>query len=51
MNISIISDTPIGVSATEYAAIIAAELADENKQSKYVKHLPQVGYQSAKPKV
>lgn len=44
------SKAPTGASMAEYTAIIASELADENKQKKYSKHLSKVGYQSSKSK-
>ena len=42
------SKAPIGASAADYTAIIAADLADENKQASYLPYLAKVGY--AKPK-
>ena len=42
------SNAPLGKSTAEFAAIIASDLADPNKQKKYIKHLAKVGY--AKPK-
>ena len=44
------SHAPMGASTAEYAAIIASELIDEGKQSKYLPYLAKVGYQSTKSK-
>lgn len=41
---------PIGASAAEYTAIIAADLADENKQARYLPYLAKVGYAKLKAK-
>ena len=45
------SNAPMGASAEQFAAIIADDLKDAEKQKKYSKHLAKVGYQSAKGKV
>lgn len=45
------SNAPMGASAEQFAAIIADDLKDPDKQTKYRKHLAKVGYQSAKSKV
>lgn len=42
------SNAPVGASTADYAALIADDLKDPNKQKKYLKHLAKVGY--AKPK-
>jgi hypothetical protein len=44
------SNAPIGKSTAEFAAIIASDLADENKQVQYMRYLAKVGYQPAKRK-
>lgn len=43
------SNAPIGKSTAEFAAIIASELADENKQGKYMPYLEKMGYKKSKP--
>lgn len=45
------SNAPMGASAEQFAAIIADDLKDPDKQKKYSKHLAKVGYQSSKSKV
>ena len=45
------SNAPMGASAEQFAAMIADDLKDADKQTKYRKHLAKVGYQSAKSKV
>ena len=44
------SNAPLGKNEAEFAAIIANDLADPNKQQKYIKHLSKVGYQPSKSK-
>ena len=44
------SNAPIGKSTAEFAAIIASDLADENKQARYMPHLTKLGYQPKKCK-
>ena len=44
------SNAPMGASTYEYAQLIANDLADPNKQQKYIKHLSKVGYQPSKSK-
>ena len=45
------SNAPKGASTEQFAAMIADDLKDPEKQKKYSKHLAKVGYQSAKNKV
>ena len=45
------SNAPIGKSTAEFAAIIASDLADENKQMRYMPYLAKLGYQPKKCKV
>ena len=45
------SNAPIGKSTAEFAAIIASDLADENKQMRYMPYLAKLGYQPKKRKV
>ena len=44
------SNAPIGKSTAEFAAIIASDLADEDKQLRYMPYLIKLGYQPAKRK-
>lgn len=44
------SDAPMGASVDDFAKQIANDLADPNKQQKYIKHLSKVGYQPSKSK-
>lgn len=44
------SNAPIGASTADYIAIIAADLADENKQKKYHKHLSKLNFAKVKAK-
>ncbi len=44
------SNAPIGGSVDDFAEQIANDLADPNKQQKYIKHLSKVGYQPSKSK-
>ncbi|MGY8868612.1 MAG: RepB family plasmid replication initiator protein, partial [Methylophagaceae bacterium] len=44
------SNSPIGASTEQFAAIIADDLKDPIKQQSYIKHLGKVGYQAAKAK-
>ncbi|KAA0921783.1 replication initiation protein [Psychrobacter sp. ANT_H56B] len=44
------SNAPIGKSTAEFAAIIASDLADEDKQLRYMPYLAKLGYQPAKRK-
>ena len=44
------SNAPIGKSTAEFAAIIANDLVDENKQAQYMPHLAKLGYQPKKHK-
>lgn len=44
------SDAPIGASTSDYAAIIASELADADKQKKYHKYLSKLGFAKVKAK-
>ena len=44
------SNAPIGKSTAEFAAIIASDLADENKQMRYMPYLAKLGYQPKKHK-
>jgi hypothetical protein len=50
IKISTFNNAPIGKSIAECAAIIASNLADENKQVQYMPYLAKVGYQPAKRK-
>ena len=45
------SNAPIGKSTADFAAIIAIDLADEDKQLRYMPYLAKLGYQPAKRKV
>ena len=45
------SNAPIGKSTAEFAAIIANDLADENKQAHYMSYLAKLGYQPKKDKL
>jgi plasmid replication initiation protein len=45
------SNAPMGASAEQFAAMIADDLKDAEKQKKYHKHLAKVGYQLSKSKV
>ena len=45
------SNAPIGKSTADFATIIANDLADENKQARYMPYLAKLGYQPAKRKV
>lgn len=42
--------SPMGKSTAEFAAIIATDLADENKQARYIPYLSKVGYKNSKAK-
>ena len=44
------SNAPVGASTADYAAIIAADLADPIKQKKYHKHLSKLGFAKVKAK-
>ncbi|MGP5532955.1 replication initiation protein RepM [Psychrobacter celer] len=44
------SNAPMGASAEQFAAIIADDLKDAEKQKKYHKHLSKVGYKPSKSK-
>ena len=44
------SNAPIGKSTAEFAAIIANDLVDENKQAQYMPYLAKLGYQPKKHK-
>jgi hypothetical protein len=44
------SNAPMGASVDDFAKQIANDLADPNKQQKYIKHLSKVGYQPSKSK-
>ena len=44
------SNAPIGKSTAEFAAIIANDLVDENKQMRYMPYLAKLGYQPKKHK-
>ena len=44
------SNAPVGASTADYAAIIASDLADENKQKTYHKHLAKLGFAKVKAK-
>lgn len=41
------SNAPMGASTGDYAASIAIELADKDKQKKYIKHLEKLGFKAA----
>jgi plasmid replication initiation protein len=45
------SNAPMGASAEQFAAIIADDLKDPDKQKKYSKHLAKLGFKAAKSKV
>ena len=45
------SNAPMGASAEQFAAIIADDLKDADKQKKYHKHLAKLGFKAAKGKV
>ena len=45
------SNAPMGASAEQFAAIIADDLKDPDKQKKYSKHLAKLGFKAAKRKV
>ena len=45
------SNAPIGKSTAEFAAIIASDLVDKNKQMRYMPYLAKLGYQPKKHKV
>ena len=45
------SNAPMGASAEQFAAIIADDLKDPDKQTKYSKHLAKLGFKAAKGKV
>lgn len=45
------SNAPMGASAEQFAAIIADDLKDAEKQKKYHKHLAKLGFKAAKSKV
>ena len=45
------SNAPMGASAEQFAAIIADDLKDPDKQTKYSKHLAKLGFKAAKSKV
>ncbi|MGP5440393.1 replication initiation protein RepM [Psychrobacter faecalis] len=44
------SNAPIGKSTAEFAAIIASDLVDKNKQMRYMPYLAKLGYQPKKHK-
>ena len=44
------SNAPMGASAEQFAAIIADDLKDPDKQTKYSKHLAKLGFKAAKSK-
>lgn len=44
------SNAPMGASAADYATIIAAHLADKDKQARYLPHLEKLGFKTAKAK-
>ena len=44
------SNAPMGASAEQFAAIIADDLKDADKQKKYHKHLAKLGFKAAKGK-
>lgn len=45
------SNSPLGASTEQFAAIIADDLKDPDKQKKYHKHLAKLGFKAAKSKV
>lgn len=45
------SNSPLGASTEQFAAIIADDLKDPDKQKKYRKHLAKLNFQAAKSKV
>ena len=45
------NNSPLGASTEQYAAIIADELKDADKQKKYHKHLAKLGFEVSKRKV
>jgi len=45
------SNAPMGASAEQFAAMIADDLKDADKQKKYSKHLAKLGFKAAKGKV
>lgn len=45
------SNSPLGASTEQFAAIIADDLKDPDKQKKYSKHLAKLGFKAAKSKV
>jgi plasmid replication initiation protein len=45
------SNSPLGASTEQFAAIIADDLKDADKQKKYSKHLAKLGFKAAKSKV
>lgn len=45
------SNAPMGASAEQFAAMIADDLKDPDKQTKYSKHLAKLGFKAAKSKV
>jgi len=45
------SNSPLGASTEQFAAIIADDLKDADKQKKYSKHLAKLGFKAAKCKV
>ncbi|MGP5231699.1 replication initiation protein RepM [Psychrobacter celer] len=45
------SNAPMGASTEQFAAIIADDLKDPDKQTKYSKHLAKLGFKAAKGKV
>lgn len=45
------SNSPLGASTEQFAAIIADDLKDPDKQTKYSKHLAKLGFKAAKGKV
>lgn len=44
------SNAPMGASTADYATIIAADLADKTKQTRYLPHLEKLGFKTAKAK-
>ena len=45
------SNSPLGASTEQFAAMIADDLKDPDKQKKYSKHLAKLGFKAAKSKV
>lgn len=45
------SNSPLGASTEQFAAIIADDLKDPDKQTKYSKHLAKLGFKAAKSKI